>query len=108
MEGTMEKTNKMLAFLHPIIEEADPELEDFLIRYVLINHQTLLILTSLYLSPVSMNHGGVLLVLLTSSHLWPLGRKLGPLTRLSHPIKEKLCTLGDFFPVFFSSQPDLR
>lgn len=32
MEGTMEKTNKMLAFLHPIIEEADPELEDFLIR----------------------------------------------------------------------------
>lgn len=34
MEGTMEKTNKMLAFLHPIIEEADPELEDFLIRYV--------------------------------------------------------------------------
>lgn len=33
MEGTMEKTNKMLAFLHPIIEEADPELEDFLIRY---------------------------------------------------------------------------
>ena len=43
MEGTMEKTNKMLAFLHPIIEEADPELEDFLIRYVLINHQTILI-----------------------------------------------------------------
>ena len=37
MEGSMEKTNKMLAFLHPIIEEADPELEDFLIRYVL-NH----------------------------------------------------------------------
>ena len=33
MEGTMEKTTKMLAFLHPIIEEADPELEDFLIRY---------------------------------------------------------------------------
>ncbi|XP_078365637.1 TBC1 domain family member 20-like [Oculina patagonica] len=32
MEGTMEKTSKMLAFLHPIIEEADPELEDFLIR----------------------------------------------------------------------------
>jgi len=37
MEGSMEKTNKMLAFLHPIIEEADPELEDFLIRYVLNN-----------------------------------------------------------------------
>ena len=35
MEGSMEKTNKMLAFLHPILEEADPELEDFLIRYVL-------------------------------------------------------------------------
>ena len=34
MEGSMEKTNKMLAFLHPILEEADPELEDFLIRYV--------------------------------------------------------------------------
>lgn len=34
MEGTMEKTNKMLAFLHPIIEKADPELEDFLIRYM--------------------------------------------------------------------------
>ena len=33
----MEKTNKMLAFLHPIIEEADPELEDFLIRYALNN-----------------------------------------------------------------------
>lgn len=32
MEGTMEKTNKMLAFLHPIIEQADPKLEDFLIR----------------------------------------------------------------------------
>lgn len=32
MEGTMEKTTKMLAFLHPIIEEADPELEDFLVR----------------------------------------------------------------------------
>ncbi|KAM7444840.1 hypothetical protein ABFA07_006632 [Porites harrisoni] len=32
MEGSMEKTNKMLAFLHPILEEADPELEDFLIR----------------------------------------------------------------------------
>ncbi|KAJ7365036.1 hypothetical protein OS493_007677 [Desmophyllum pertusum] len=32
MEGTMEKTTKMLAFLHPIIEEADPELDDFLIR----------------------------------------------------------------------------
>ena len=48
MEGTMEKTNKMLGFLHPIIEEADPELEDFLIRYVLINHQTILILTCLY------------------------------------------------------------
>ena len=47
MEGTMEKTNKMLAFLHPIIEEVDPELEDFLIRYALINHQTILILTSL-------------------------------------------------------------
>ena len=37
MEGSMEKTNKMLAFLHPIIEEADPELEDFLIRYALNN-----------------------------------------------------------------------
>ena len=35
MEGSMDKTNKMLAFLHPILEEADPELEDFLIRYVL-------------------------------------------------------------------------
>ena len=35
MEGTMEKTTKMLAFLHPIIEEADPELEDFLIRYMI-------------------------------------------------------------------------
>lgn len=34
MEGTMEKTTKMLAFLHPIIEEADPELEDFLVRCV--------------------------------------------------------------------------
>ena len=34
MEGSMEKTNKMLAFLHPILEEADPELGDFLIRYV--------------------------------------------------------------------------
>ena len=43
MEGTMEKTNKMLAFLHAIIEEADPELEDFLIRYVYINHQTIFI-----------------------------------------------------------------
>lgn len=43
MEGTMEKTNKMLAFLHPIIEEADPELQDFLIRYVLIDHQNMLI-----------------------------------------------------------------
>lgn len=32
MEGTMDKTNKMLAFLHPIISEADPELEDFLVR----------------------------------------------------------------------------
>ena len=30
----MEKTTKMLAFLHPIIEEADPELEDFLVRYM--------------------------------------------------------------------------
>lgn len=47
MEGTMEKTNEMLAFLHPIIEEADPELEDFLIRYVLINHQIIFILTCL-------------------------------------------------------------
>lgn len=45
MEGTMENTTKMLAFLHPIIEEADPELEDFLIRYVLINYQNILILT---------------------------------------------------------------
>lgn len=35
MEGTMEKTNEMLAFLHPIIEKADPELEDFLIRCVI-------------------------------------------------------------------------
>ena len=35
MEGTMEKTNKMLAFLHPIIEQADPKLEDFLIRCVI-------------------------------------------------------------------------
>ena len=41
MEGTMEKTTKMLAFLHPIIEEADPELDDFLIRYMYaINHQS--------------------------------------------------------------------
>ncbi|XP_048576845.1 TBC1 domain family member 20 isoform X2 [Nematostella vectensis] len=32
MEPTMEKTNKMLSFIHPIIQEADPELEDFLIR----------------------------------------------------------------------------
>ena len=32
MERTMEKTNKMLAFIHPIIERADPELEDFLER----------------------------------------------------------------------------
>ena len=36
----MEKTNKMLAFLHPIIEEADPELEDFIIRYVLNNFES--------------------------------------------------------------------
>jgi len=40
MEGTMANTTKMLAFLHPIIEEADPELEDFLIRYVLIIFMT--------------------------------------------------------------------
>lgn len=32
MEGSMEKTTKMLAFLHPIIEEADPELREFLVR----------------------------------------------------------------------------
>lgn len=32
MEHTMEKTNKMLAFMHPIIEKADPELEEFLER----------------------------------------------------------------------------
>ena len=32
MDHTMEKTNKMLAFIHPIIKEVDPELEDFLER----------------------------------------------------------------------------
>ena len=36
MEGSMEKTTKMLAFLHPIIEEADPELREFLVRYVIL------------------------------------------------------------------------
>ena len=44
MEGTMEKTTKMLAFLHPIIEEADPELEDFLIRCVLNKYQDISLL----------------------------------------------------------------
>jgi hypothetical protein len=32
MAVTMENTTKMLSFIHPIIDEADPELEDFLIR----------------------------------------------------------------------------
>lgn len=36
MEGSMEKTTKMLAFLHLIIEEADPELREFLVRYVIL------------------------------------------------------------------------
>ena len=54
-----------------------------------------------------MNHGGVLLVLLTISHM-ALGRELGTLMKVSHPIKQKLCTLGEIFPVFFSSRPDLR
>ncbi|KAK3726757.1 hypothetical protein QZH41_010410 [Actinostola sp. cb2023] len=32
MDVTMEKTTKMLSFMHPIIDEADPELERFLIQ----------------------------------------------------------------------------
>ncbi|KXJ24234.1 TBC1 domain family member 20 [Exaiptasia diaphana] len=32
MDATMEKTTKMLSFMHPIIKEADPELEKFLLR----------------------------------------------------------------------------
>lgn len=32
MDVTMEKTTKMLSFMHPIIEEADPELEKFLLK----------------------------------------------------------------------------
>ena len=35
MDNTMEKTNKLLAFLYPIMSKADPELQEFMIRFVL-------------------------------------------------------------------------
>ena len=51
----MEKTNKMLAFLHPILEEADPELEDFLIRYVLYGTTFTFLASAFFCSLLSLN-----------------------------------------------------
>ena len=63
----MEKTNKMLAFLHPIIEEADPELEDFLIRYVLSTTTFTFLASAFFPSLLSLNLDSMYLVLETEA-----------------------------------------